>query len=120
MSSACHHDPTRSYQRREPERIVERAAHRLVRSLQQHGVLDSTEADALAEEAPLLAALSSASIRGQLATGPRVGRRVHCLLSDPIAGPRSGRLCFSVRGFSLHAAMRIEAEDRSGLERLCR
>ena len=42
------------------------------------------------------------------------------LLSDPSAGQRSGRLCFSARGFSLHAATRIEAEDRLGLERLCR
>ena len=102
------------------QRIVELAAHRLVRLLRQRGVLDSTEADALAEESPLLSALSSASVQGQLATGPRAGRRVRRLLSDPSAGQRSGRLCFSARGFSLHAATRIEAEDRLGLERLCR
>jgi len=60
------------------QRIVELAAHRLVRSLRQRGVLDSTEADALAEESPLLSALSSASVQGQLATGPRAGRRVRC------------------------------------------
>ena len=102
------------------QRIVELAAHRLVRSLHQRGVLDSTEADALAEEAPLLSVLSSASVQGQLATGPRAGRRVRRLLSDPRAGQRSGRLCFSARGFSLHAATRIEAADRLGLERLCR
>ena len=68
----------------------------------------------------MLSALSSASIQGQLATGPRAGRRVRRLLSDPSEGQRSGRLCFSARGFSLHAATRIEAEDRLGLERLCR
>jgi len=45
---------------------------------------------------------------------------VRRLLSDPIEGVPSDRLCFSARGFSLHAAMRIEAEDRAGLERLCR
>jgi hypothetical protein len=55
-----------------------------------------------------------------LATGPRAGHRVRRLLSDPIEGLRSGPLCFSARGFSLHAATRIEAEDRAGLERLCR
>ena len=48
--------------------IVEMAAHRLVRLLQQRGVLDEIQVDALAEEAPLL---SAASIQGQLATGPR-------------------------------------------------
>ena len=102
------------------QRIVEMAAHRLVRLLQQRGVLDEPQVDALTEEAPLLSALSAASIQGLLATGPRAGRRVRRLLSDPIEGVPSGRLCFSARGFSLHAATRIEAEDRAGLERLCR
>ena len=102
------------------QRIVETAAHRLVRLLQQRGILDETEVDTLAEKEPLLAALSAASIKGQLATGPRAGHRVRHLLSDPIEGLRSGPLCFSARGFSLHAATRIAAEDRAGLERLCR
>ena len=53
--------------------------------------------DALAEEAPLLSALSAASIQGQLATGPRAGRRMRCMLSDPIEGLPSGQLGFSVR-----------------------
>jgi len=102
------------------QRIVETVAHRLVRLLQQRGVLDEAAGDALAQQEPLLAALSAASIQGQLATGPRAGHQVRRLLSDPSAGLRSGPLCFSARGFSLHAATRIEAEDRTGLERLCR
>ena len=102
------------------QRIVETAAHRLVRLLQQRGVLDEADGDTLAEKEPLLAALSAASIQGPLATGPRAGQRVRRLLSDPIEGLRSGPLCFSARGFSLHAATRIEAEDRAGLERLSR
>ena len=68
--------PAPALQDSDVQRIVELAAHRLVRSLQQRGVLDSTEADALAEESPLLSALSSASVQGQLATGPRAGRSV--------------------------------------------
>ncbi|MDP6700364.1 MAG: transposase [Candidatus Latescibacteria bacterium] len=112
--------PAPALQDSDVQRIVELAAHRLVRSLQQRIVLDSTEADALAAESPLLSALSSASVQGQLATGPRAGCRVRRLLSDPRAGQRSGRLCFSAWGFSLHAATRLEAEDRLGLERLCR
>ena len=39
------------------QRIVETAAHRLVRLLQQRGVLDEAVGDALAEKEPLLAAL---------------------------------------------------------------
>ena len=87
------------------QRLVEIAAHRLVRLLQQRGIL---------------AALSAASIQGQLATGPRTGRRVRRLLSDPIEGRRSERLCFSAWCFSLHATTCIGAADRAGLERLCR
>ena len=68
------------------QRIVETAAHRRVRLLQQRGVLDKTEGDALAEKEPLLATLSVASIQGQLATGPRAGHRVRRLLSDPVEG----------------------------------
>ena len=33
---------------------------------------------------------------------------------------RSAPLCFAARGFSLHAATRIAAADRAGLERLIR
>ena len=45
------------------QRIVERAAHRLVRLLQQRGVLDEAVGDALAEKEPLLAARAAASMR---------------------------------------------------------
>jgi hypothetical protein len=38
------------------QRIVETAAHRLVRRLQQRGILDEAEVDTLAEKEPLLAA----------------------------------------------------------------
>ena len=87
--------------------------------LQQRGILDEAEADTLAEQEPLLAALSAA-IQGRLATAPRADQRVRRLQSDPIEGLRGGPLCFSARGFSLHTATRIAAEDRAGLERLCR
>ena len=33
---------------------------------------------------------------------------------------RTAPLCFTSRGFSLHAATRIAGPDRRGLERLCR
>ena len=63
------------------QRIGETAAHRLVRLLPQRGVLDEAVGDALAEKEPLLAALSAASIQGQLATGPRAGR-LQCIEAD--------------------------------------
>ena len=52
--------------------------------------------------------------------GERAGQPVRRRLIDPQEGLRTGRLCFAARGFSLHAATRIAANDRRGLERLCR
>ena len=40
--------------------VVETAAHRQVRLLQQRGILDEAEVDTLVEKQPLLAALSAA------------------------------------------------------------
>ena len=46
-------------------------------------------------------------------------------VADPQEGIQSGPLCFSSRGFSLHAATRVtegqpsEADERDRLERLC-
>ena len=102
------------------QRTVETGVHRLVRLLQQRGIRDEARSYTLAGQEPLLAALSAASIKGRLATEPRAGHEVRHLLSDPIDGLRGGPLYFSARGFSLHAATRIAAEDRAGLERLCR
>ncbi len=59
-------------------------------------------------------------MQGQLATGERAGQRVRRLLSDAAQAVRSAPLCFAARGFSLHAATRIAADDRAGLERLIR
>ena len=55
-----------------------------------------------------------------VATGDRAGRKLRRRLTDPEDGVRSGALCYASRGFSLHAATRIEATDRRRLERLCR
>ena len=55
-----------------------------------------------------------------MATGERAGQPVRRRLLDPQQGIRTGPLCFSSRGFSLHAATRVPAADRTRLERLCR
>jgi hypothetical protein len=46
--------------------------------------------------------------------------RVRRLLSDPAEGIRTSNLCYASAGFSLHAATRVEADDRERLEQLCR
>ena len=56
-----------------------------------------------APEEPLLAQIAAASVQGTVATGER-----------------AGALCYGSRGFSLHAATRLEATERRRLEKLCR
>ncbi len=78
--------------------------------------------DRLAEDAPLLAGIVSASVQGRVALGARAGRRVRRLGPEPDAeavmspGPRQAQL----DGFDLHANVWVAANDRAGLERLCR
>ncbi len=83
-------------------------------------LLDDTAADPLADEEPVLAALTAASVRGLTATGARAGQRLRRVLKDAATGVRTAPLCFASRGFWLHAATRIAGPDRRGLERLCR
>mgnify|MGYP003708016479 CR=1 FL=1 len=102
------------------QQMVETTANRVVRLLQRRGLLEEGSVDPLWESEPLLAAMTAASVQGQVATGDRAGQRVRRRLSDPQEGVRSGPLCFASRGFSLHAATCVEATDRDQLERLCR
>ena len=57
----------------------------------------------------------------RIAFGPRAGRKVRTLRG---AMPREAAarrpLCADIDGFSLHAAVRVEAHDRKRLERFCR
>jgi Putative transposase/Transposase zinc-binding domain len=100
--------------------IVEVTAHRVIRLLRKRGVLDDDAYDNFADDEPLLAGMTSASIMGLVSTGDRAGRRVRRVLSDPIDAVRTGPLCFASSGFSLHAATRIAGGDKAGLERLCK
>ena len=76
----------------------------------------------LAEEAPLLLAPAEASAAGVVATGPRRGCRV-VRVRGPAADVDAvllGKLCAQVEGYNLQAATRLAANDRGGLERMCR
>jgi hypothetical protein len=100
--------------------VTETVAHRVSRLLIKRGLLESQDYDPLEEESPALAAMTAASVQGLIATFERAGMRVRRLLSDPAAGIRTSNLCYASRGFSLHAATRVEGEDRARLEQLCR
>ncbi len=102
------------------QEIVETTARRIIRLCSKRGLLDDSQADPLAADEPLLAAITAASVRGVVATGERAGQRLRRVLRDPATGVRTAPLCFASRGFSLHAATRIAADDRPGLEKLLR
>ena len=91
----------------------------MIRLLERRGVLGEGEYDSFAEEQPVLAGITSASIGGVVSTGDRRGLPVRRVLQDPAEGVKTGKLCFASRGFSLHAATRIDAGNKVGLERLC-
>ena len=100
--------------------------HRVQRLLVRHGLEPADDAtgpaDRLADESPVLAGIVGASVQGRVALGPRAGARVRRLgdARDTEAvtsrGPRQAHL----EGFDLHANVWVSANDRAGLERLCR
>ena len=73
------------------------------------------------EEARTLRPLQAAAITYRIAFGPRAGQKV-LTLSGAILRVGAGRepSCDDIDGFSLHAAVRVEADDRKRLEQLCR
>jgi len=104
----------------EVKRITETVAKRALKLLKKRGVIGEDDLmDPLYDESPTLAGITAASVQGMIATGDRAGLPVRRVLSDPAQGIRTGPLCFVSRGFSLHAARRVRAEDRAGLESLC-
>jgi uncharacterized protein (DUF983 family) len=101
---------------------------RLMKMLTRRGVLVEemgqtylASADADGEESRTLLPLQAAAITYRIAFGPRAGQKVLTLRG---AMPREEwvrqPLCADIDGFSLHAAVRVEAHDRKRLEQLCR
>jgi len=106
-------------------RTLATIATRVVRLLRRRGLgadADVMSSDPVAEESPALAGISSASIQGRIALGPRAGARVWRLGEEPDAPwvlssvPRHAHL----KGFDLHANVAVPARDRTRLEQLCR
>jgi uncharacterized protein (DUF983 family) len=101
---------------------------RLMKMLTRRGVLVEDVGqtylagpDADGEESRTLRPLQAAAITYRNAFGPRAGQKVLTLRG---AMPREDRvrqpLCADIDGFSLHAAVRVEAHDRKRLDQLCR
>jgi hypothetical protein len=109
----------------EVARLVTTIRARILRLLGRRGLgpdADVSRPDPVAEDSPTLAGLSSASVQGRVALGPRAGARLMALGRDPEAqwvrsgGPRHAHL----DGFDLHGNVAVDGEDRERLEQLCR
>ncbi len=101
---------------------------RLMKMLTRRGVLVEEmgqiylgDPNADGDEARTLRPLQAAAITYRIAFGPRAGQKV-LTLRGAIAREGMARelLCSDIDGFSLHAAVRVEAHERKRLEQLCR
>ena len=101
---------------------------RLMKMLTRRGVLVEdmgqtwlAEPDADGDGARTLRPLQAAAITYRIAFGPRAGHKV-LTLRGAMAREGMARklLCSDIDGFSLHAAVRVEAHERKRLEQLCR
>jgi hypothetical protein len=108
--------------------LLQTVIGRLMKMLTRRGVpIEETgrtylaEPDADGDEARTLRPLQAAAVTYRIACGPRAGQQV---LTPRGGMPREAAarqpLCADMDGFSLHAAMRIEAHDRKRLEQRCR
>lgn len=96
------------------ERLTRRIARRLVKAAKRYLALeDDVGLDPDDERATLQVALDTA-LRPPVKPPPTLA------FGAPEPPPPSKTLCATAGGFSLHAARTVDANDREGLERLCR
>lgn len=108
--------------------LLQTAIARLMKMLTRRGVLVDAmgqtylaEPDADGDEARTLRPLQAAAVTYRIAFGPRAGHKVLTLRgATPRETAARQPLCADIDGFSLHAAVRVEAHDRKRLEQLCR
>lgn len=108
----------------ELNRLVQRVAERIGRSLERSGLITRDMENAYlafypGEEAPINALLG-ASITYRIATGPREGQKVFTLQTLPAEPEVPRREVAESSGFSLHAGIAAKASQRDKLERLAR
>ncbi|MFN9028902.1 MAG: hypothetical protein ACK5XM_01490, partial [Betaproteobacteria bacterium] len=108
--------------------LLQTVIARLMTLLTRRGVLVEdmgqtwlAEPQAEGEEARTLWPLQAAAVTYRIAFGPRAGQKVPTLRgATPRETAARQPLCADIDGFSLHAAVRVEAHDRKRLEQLCR
>ena len=108
----------------ELQALVERIAERIGRALERQGVLArDAESSYLALEPDAGGAMDDLlghSITYRVAVGPRAGQKVFALQSVPAREEEPRKAVAQYAGFSLHAGVGVQAEQRDKLERLAR
>ena len=115
----------------ELQALLHKIITRLMKLLTRRGVLVEEEeeggsrylADSQADsdEARALRPLQAAACTYRIAFGPRAGQKVFTVQGAmPRDAVRDQDLCADHQGFSLHAAVRCDADERQRLEQLCR
>ncbi len=111
--------------------LLQTVIARLMQMLTRRGVLVEemgqtwlADPEADSDEARALRSLQAAAVTYRIGFGPRAGQKVLTLRGAMPLTPRETTarqpLCTAIDGFSLHAAVRVEARDRKRLEQLCR
>lgn len=110
--------------------VLTKIAHKVIRLLQQHGILTETEEidteqlELLTRSEPLLTACIGASIQQRVGLFDQAGQKVHFIgkgfgyWEEPAL--LKGPLCCSRSGFTLHARTHVETHQRFLLEKLLR
>ena len=85
------------------------------------GQTDLAEPNADGDEARRFRPLQAAAVTCRIAFGPRAGQKALSLRGAMPRERAAGQLlCADIDGFSLHAAVRVEAHDRERPDPLCR
>jgi hypothetical protein len=116
----------------EIEALVCRASKRILRFLQRRGVITLVTApgdgevtvvsdETMGEKDALLAKLLAAATAGAPPAGWAHKRKPVRIVLDPDDRPiAKGNLCGQARGFNLHAATKVAANDKQGQVTLCK
>jgi len=102
-------------------RLMKLLTRRGVRIEEEGGSSYLADAEADSDEARALRPLQAAACTYRIAFGPRAGQKVFtvqgAMARDAVL---TQALCVDHQGFSLHAAVRCDADERQRLEQLCR
>ncbi len=107
----------------ELSQLLERLVKRLLKLLTRRGYLVEDQGQTYLEgegEESALSNLQAAATSYRIGLGPRRGKKVYALKTVEAEEGEGSERCVQNNGFSLHADVSCEADDRKKLERLCR